>query len=367
MSLFATEDGPTWKPNTTEEVDSEEERCKEWDRERKEQQDMIDRAIYRFTPEYLKEHSRLIHYVERSIFFDKQKKKHSRCVTMLKEGERGVVAKMQLFKGWCTVEPQSIVWNTTESVDEALMKKHRRILPCQISVYQKLLALHATHRNAAEYDRKSVLGHMVDAYAINVSEGESTINVVFSRWNSGSINLMQHSVERANMGMEILHTEHDGYIALLYCLRDIDVGEELLYNYFSLEDSTARCLLLCKQKNIPTHPVFITNTWSEIRSACNSIYQHWVNGEREYSAEITKLSTLTPTYLEYTVAGIMLTHLFRYVLKKEPFTMELLIKKIKEYPGLMKSLGSVRDIVVKRLHPRWAFERSITKRKIYVE
>ena len=49
------------------------------------------------------------------------------------------------------------------------------------------------------------------------------------------------------------------------------------------------------------------------------------------------------------------------------FYRQKLMKKLKDHPGLMKSLGRVRDMVVKRVYKRWAFERSIARKKMCIK
>lgn len=372
MSLFATENGPTF----SRESDSDSSYDSEYEhflKEYEENQRIIDEAILRQSPEYLKERARLIHFVERVCFFDnlQSKKKLEKCVT-LKNNKRGLFATMNLPKGAFTVEPQDIVWDPksiSSSYKDMIIKildENRRILPCQISAYKKLIQLLPKKYNDAsgtldtlqlsemEKEKAVVLNRVIDAFAWSVEDKE----VVFSHWNRGCINFIHHSMEKANVIKEDFYTKEKGFVTILYCKRNIQKGEQLFLNYFSHNDSATRCKLLSRQKNIPIHPI-LCNEWTEIRNLCTRIYYD-IQSKKSHMEHLNKLQEYYKKmpWIDTLFSGMLVDYIIKIV-SPNNLSCDGFMKEIKHHKHLMKSFGTLRQNIIQKMYKRWAFERNL--------
>ena len=373
MSLFATENGPTFSRDS----DSDSSCDSEYEifiRQYEENQRILDEAIMRNSVESIKERARLIHFVEKVSFFDslQTKNKLEKCVT-LKNDKRGLFATKKIPKGAFTVEPQDVVWDPksiSSSYEDMIVKilnDNRRILPCQISAYKKLLhllpkkykdvgALDTLQISDVEKEKAVTLNRVIDAFAWSVEDKE----VVFSHWNRGCINFIHHSMEKANVIKEDFHTKKNGFVTVLYCKRNIEKGEEIFLNYFSHNDSAVRCKLLSRQKNIPIHPI-LCKEWTTIRNLCTRIYYH-IQSKKPYMEYVEKLEEYYKKmpWIDSLVSGMLVDYIIRIVSPKN-LSCDGFMREIKHHKFLMKSFGSLRQIIIQKMYKKWAFEKNLLK------
>lgn len=375
MSLFATEDGPTFSRECDSDSSCESD-YEHFVKEYEEHQRILDEAIIRNSPAAIKERARLTYFVERVCFFEnlQSKKKLEKCVT-LKNDKRGLFATRRLPKGSFTVEPQDIVWDpksissSYKDMIKKVLDENRHILPCQISAYKKLIQLLPKKYNDAsgtldtlqlsetEKEKAVVLNQVIDAFAWSVEDKE----VVFSHWNRGCINFIHHSMENANVIKEDFYTRKNGFVTVLYCKRNIEKGEEIFLNYFSHNDSAIRCKLLSRQKNIPIHPI-LCKEWTTIRNLCTRIYYH-IQSKKAYMEHVKMLQEYYSKmpWIDTLISGMLVDYIIKIVSPKN-LSCDGFMKEIKHHKNLMKSFGTLRQIIIQKMYKRWAFERNLVSK-----
>lgn len=362
MSWFATDEAPPYLSWAKDSDDDEDQELKAFEEDYARSTQIIEDAVRRFSKEYLHEQGRLVHFVERSVLYDHSTKKEILDGVTLRNDSRGVYAKVNLGKGSFMVERQSIIRHEGESLKEVL-EKHSRLLPCQISAYCKMVAMLQPDGATTPTSKIDVLEKMLELFAWNFDKKE----IVFSNWRSGMLNFMHHSLENANMIREVFYTKSHGYLAVLFCTRDISVGEELTMNYLSPHDTFTTCKRHCARK-YTTLPLSLRTTWTDMRNTCARLY-FAIQKQADITTELKRLDVVfnTAPFLEDAIATLLLFYLMKHVLPSPgEISCETFMKTLKHFPGLMKSLGKFRDMVVRKVYKRWAFERIFNQKKKFI-
>ena len=358
MSWFATDEAPPYLSWAKDSDDDEDQEMKAFEEDYERNSQIIENAVRRFSTKSIREQGRLVHFVERSVLYEHNTKKEILDGVTIRNDSRGVYAKMNLSKGSFMVERQSIIRHEGESLNEVL-EKHSHLLPCQISAYSKMVSM-LQPDGAPPTSKMDVLEKMLELFAWNLDKKE----VVFSNWRSGILNFMHHSLKNPNMIREVFYTKSHGYLALLFCTRNVSAGEELTMNYLSPHDAFAQCERYCA-KRYTTVPMSLRNTWTKMRNTCARLY-FAIQKHADITQELERLKVVIreAPFLEDAIATLLLFYLMKHVLPPEERSCETFMKALKHYPDLMKSLGRFfRDSVVRKVYKRWAFERHFQKKK----
>lgn len=334
-------------------TDESEEETDQWTEEIERGNKEIEKAIYHSSKEFFDNAPK--RWVQRCVFYNKNKTHIEVPCIDLDNGN--VVCTRDMLKDMFTIELEQV------KNDIEVWEEWGTVFPHAIDVYRRMVHSEVLIPKNKE-EKHQVLKQMVEEHGIacETADPKKIDSVLFSNWNSGCLHFLTHSVEKANIVLDVF-VRNKLHIAILTFAKEVKKGERLYINRFRHFMPTKMCFSLCNKRSYDEHPIL--SSWTTVRNYCARL-TFQVKQNQELDNVLVQYLGTVPNYLHNVVASLLLKYLFGHYTVTN--TCEEFMKNLKHHPGLMKKFGNtLRNILVKKIYKLWALEKSVLGKEMHVK